>query len=63
VGCGCNKQTATGINSTATGRRVTVYEVQKDGNTVAEFADLSSARSNAVEIGGRVKVSSKVVEG
>lgn len=60
-GCGCNKK-ATGVNATATARRVTVYEVQKDGLTVAEFGTLPEARAKAVAEGGRVKVSSKIVE-
>lgn len=63
MGCGCNKGTSTGVNTTATARRVTVYEVQVAGESIAEFADLSSARAKAVETNGRVKVSSKVIEG
>lgn len=62
MGCGCSKK-STGINTTATARRVTVYEVQQGGASIAEFADLPSARAKAVEVGGRVKVSSKVVDG
>lgn len=63
-GCGCNKKVSgsPGANMTAT-RRVTVYEVQVNGNPVDEFETLPEARNKAVELGGRVKVSSKVVTG
>lgn len=62
MGCGCNKGKSTGVNAQATARRVTVYEVQVNGSTVGEFSALPEARANAVELGGRVKVSSKVVD-
>lgn len=57
-GCGCNKSTA---NVSTGSRRVTVYEVQVNGSSVEEFDTLPAARSKAIELGGRVKVSSKVV--
>jgi hypothetical protein len=60
MGCGCNKR---GAGSSSTSRRVTVYEVQVNGSSVEEFETLPAARSKAVELGGRVKVSSKVVSG
>lgn len=61
-GCGCGKKVAgaAGANMVAT-RRVTVYEVQVNGSAVDEFDSLPEARTKAVELGGRVKVSSKVV--
>ncbi len=58
MGCGCNKR---GSSAAASTRRVTVYEVQVNGSSVDEFDTLPAARSKAVELGGRVKVSSKVV--
>lgn len=62
-GCGCGKKVAgNGANIQAT-RRITVYEVQVNGNSVDEFASLPEARAKAVQLGGRVKVSSKVVIG
>jgi hypothetical protein len=62
MGCGCGKKVAgsPGQNLVAT-RRVTVYEVQVNGSAVDEFDSLPDARNKAVELGGRVKVSSKVV--
>jgi hypothetical protein len=60
MGCGCNKS---GGNLGTPSRRVTVYEVQVNGSSVDEFDTLPAARSKAVELGGRVKVSSKVVTG
>jgi hypothetical protein len=62
MGCGCNKKVLGGGPITAT-RRVTVYEVQVNGTSVDEFGTLPEARAKAVELGGRVKVSSKVVTG
>lgn len=59
-GCGCNKGKLSAAASTAA-NRVTVYQVQSDGQTVAEFSTLPEARAKAVEVGGRVKISSKVV--
>lgn len=62
-GCGCGKKLiGNGANIVAT-RRVTVYEVQVNGSSVDEFSSLPEARSKAVELGGRIKVSSKVVTG
>lgn len=58
-GCGCNKGRAAATSPSSV-RRSTVYQVQLNGATVAEFASLSDARTKAVEVGGRVKVTSKV---
>lgn len=60
MGCGCGKK-AVGGTPIASSRRVTVYEVQVNGASVEEYATLPEARSKAVALGGRVKVSSKVV--
>lgn len=60
MGCGCNKKT-TGGAPIASSRRITVYEVQLSGKSVSEFGSLPEARAEAVKVGGRVKVSSKVV--
>lgn len=57
-GCGCNKGKLSAAASTAS-RRVTVYEVQSNNQTVASFDSLTEARAKAVEVGGRVKISSK----
>lgn len=61
-GCGCGKKVGGGSTASAS-RRVTVYEVQVNGSSVEEFGSLPEARAKAVELGGRVKVSSKVVTG
>lgn len=59
-GCGCNKgKTAQAPGVTPSPRRVTVYQVQVDGNAVADFGTLPEARAKAIELGGRVKVTSK----
>lgn len=60
MGCGCGKKAVGGTPLTTT-RRVTVYEVQVSGSTVDEYENLPAARAKAIELGGRVKVSSKVV--
>lgn len=62
-GCGCNKKLLGNGENIGGSRRVTVYEVQVNGHSVAEFSSLPEARAKAVELGGRVKVSSKVVTG
>lgn len=61
-GCGCGKK-AVGGTPLTTSRRVTVYEVQVNGLAVDEYENLPAARAKAVEVNGRVKVSSKVVTG
>lgn len=63
MGCGCGKKLAGNGANIVASRRVTVYEVQVNGSSVDEFASLPEARAKAVELGGRVKVSSKVVTG
>jgi hypothetical protein len=60
MGCGCGKKSVSGTPLT-TSRRVTVYEVQVNGVSVDEYETLPAARAKAVELSGRVKVSSKVV--
>ncbi len=60
MGCGCNKR---GTSNHPASRRVTVYEVQVNGSSVDEYETLPAARAKAVELGGRVKVSSKMVSG
>lgn len=59
-GCGCGKKTITG-EAISTSRRVTVYEVQVNNSSVGEFESLPQARAEAVKLGGRVRVTSKVV--
>lgn len=63
MGCGCSKKVAGSAAQVAANRRVTIYEVQVANETVAEFESLPAARAEAVKVGGRVKVSSKVVTG
>lgn len=60
MGCGCNKK-AVGGGGIPSSRRVTVYEVQVNGNSISEYSSLPEARSEAIKLGGRVKVSTKVV--
>lgn len=56
-GCGCNKSNATA--AVATTNRSTVYQVLAPDQSVAgEFSSLPEARSLAVSISGRVKVTS-----
>lgn len=43
-------------------RSVVVYQVYKDSEMVAEFADLPSARTKAVEVVGRIQVANKQIE-
>jgi len=43
-------------------RRITVYEVIKDDKVVAEFSDIPSARQKAIEVVGRIRVTSKTIE-
>lgn len=61
MGCGCNKKVSGTAGATPASRRVTVYEVQVNGSSVSEYATLPEARSQAVALGGRVKVSTRVV--
>lgn len=60
MGCGCQKKSAAGIAANAGPRRITVYAVMVGTDNVGEFTTLPEARAKAVEVGGRVKVSSKV---
>lgn len=60
-GCGCNKGRSLSPGQTAQSRRVTIYQVLTNGNIVSEHESLPSARQEAVKVGGRVKVTSKVV--
>jgi len=43
-------------------RRITVYEVIKDDKVVAELSDIPSARQKAIEVVGRIRVTSKTIE-
>jgi hypothetical protein len=62
MGCGCNKKSTVGAGQTAQSRRVTIYQVLASGNVVSEHESLPSARQEAVSVGGRVKVTSKIVQ-
>lgn len=56
MGCGCNKKAATAV---ATSGRSTVYQViSPDASVAGEFSNLQEARTLAVSISGRVKVTS-----
>jgi hypothetical protein len=61
-GCGCNKKTAQvpGAGG-ASVRRATIYQVLDNGSVVSEFDTLGEARVAATQVGGRVKVTSKLV--
>lgn len=59
-GCGCNKGKIASAVSAVT--RTTIYQViGSDQSVVGEFASLPEARTKAVEVSGRVKVTSKAV--
>lgn len=61
-GCGCGKKTAQVAGATPPiGKRMTIYQVTADNTVVAEFSSLPEARKRATEVGGRVKVTSKVM--
>lgn len=60
-GCGCAKGRSLTPGQTAQSRRVTIYQVLASGNVVSEHESLPAARQEAVSVGGRVKVTSKVV--
>jgi hypothetical protein len=56
MGCGCNKAQAVAVSQS---NRNTLYQVINDNHAVVgEFANLREARQLAVEIAGRVKVTS-----
>lgn len=59
MGCGCNKSRVANVTSSA--RRVTAYQVLNGSTVVAEFPTLQEARAKAVEVGGRVKVTTVTV--
>lgn len=66
MGCGCNKKVSVAaLNAQANlnARRVTVYQVMVGSELQAEFNTLPEARKKAVEVAGRVKVTSKMLEG
>lgn len=55
MGCGCNKQKAAAVPA----NRNTVYQViAPDQTIVGEFSSLPEARTMAVNVSGRVKVTS-----
>jgi hypothetical protein len=43
-------------------KRVTVFQVMKDNEVVAEFFDPVSARNKSNEIGGRIQITAKNIE-
>jgi hypothetical protein len=56
MGCGCNKAKAAVVATTG---RSTVYQViSPDSSVAGEFSNLQEARTLAVSISGRVKVTS-----
>lgn len=63
MGCGCSKGRSLGDGSSSASlpRRVTVYQVLSNGNVLSEYDSLPVARKEAVAVGGRVKVTSKVI--
>lgn len=61
LGCGCNKSSAQAPGVSAASRRATVYQVLVGSIINSEFSTLPEARIKATEVGGRVKVTSKIV--
>lgn len=62
MGCGCGKKTAQVAGAGApSARRYTVYQVLSNGSVVSEHDTLPAARAAATAVGGRVKVTSKLV--
>lgn len=61
MGCGCGK--GKGVSAIAGGGRSTVYQVisPSDSSVVEEFTSLPEARAKAVEVSGRVRVTSKTI--
>lgn len=58
MGCGCNKKT--GQISPRAGGKATVYQVVgSDQSVLDEFSSLGEARSRAIEVSGRVRVTSR----
>jgi len=58
-GCGCNKGKA--LNTVTATNRQTIYQViGPDQAVIGEFASLPEARAKAVDVSGRVKVTSKI---
>lgn len=61
MGCGCGGKSRIATSTNAV-KRVTVFQVLSTTNTVVEeHSSLSEARAKATEVGGRVKVTSKIV--
>lgn len=59
MGCGCNKAQPASVANTG---RSTIYQVVgPDQSVVDEFTSLPEARTLAVSISGRVRVTSKPV--
>lgn len=61
MGCGCGKRSTAGSGTATTSRRATVYQVLVGSSIESEFSTLPEARKAATEVGGRVKVTSKIV--
>jgi hypothetical protein len=62
MGCNCGKSKAVQAPGAGAGaRRATVYQVMSNSVVVSEFSTLPEARKKATEVGGRVKVTSKIV--
>lgn len=63
LGCGCggSKRAEQVPGVSAGSKRVTYYQVLVDSALHSEFTTLPEARSKATEVGGRIKVTSKVV--
>lgn len=62
IGCGCGGSRAPqNPGASPAARRVTFYQVLVDSNIHSEFTTLPEARTKATEVGGRIKVTSKIV--
>jgi hypothetical protein len=63
MGCGCNKNKTAQVPGAgpSAARRATIYQVLSNGSITSEHDNLPEARIAATEVGGRVKVTSKMV--
>lgn len=62
LGCGCGKSKSAQVpGASLAARRATVYQVLVNSSVDSEFGTLPEARKKATEVGGRVKVTTKLI--
>ena len=61
LGCNCGKSRAVQPAGMSTVRRETIYQVLNNSTIISEHGTLPEARKAATEVGGRVKVTTKMV--